>query len=298
MNKILSDNINASVFTGIITLMSLFIASPVFAGTLSCSVTTAAACTGGTNTIILRMSGSTNAHAELASGSTYNSSVVCCSGITGLGTSCSTGVNTSLLWLAGATNAHSSQLQTNGNYTNNACISVPTGGAISVGYQATNCTGYDTTIASMSGSTNAHIGNGTQYSTKICATGAATIPLPVQGTLTSSVFDTTANSTSIGYNSIMWKGTAGTGKVSFQLGAASAITGPWNYYGGSTCGALDWFDTTGPNAPVELKGATCLSNWNNKRYFRYKVKVCSSTDCSSIGTVSPIIDDIIVNWSS
>ena len=281
-------------------VVSIFTALPAYAGTLSCTVTTAALCTGGTNTIILRMSGSTNAHAELPSQSNgnYSSNVVCCSGITGLSNSC-TAPSAVVLRLAGTTNAHSEQNNlTNVNYTSNACISVPTGGTISVGYQSTDCSGYDTTIGSMSSSTNAHIANGTQYPTKICASGAATVALPVSGTLTSSVFDTTANSNSVGYNSIMWKGTLGTGKVSFQLGASSSATGPWNYYGGTTCGALDWFNTTGPNTPIELKGATCLANWNNKRYFRYKVKICSNNDCATPGAVSPVINDVVVNWSS
>jgi hypothetical protein len=171
-------------------VVSIFIASPVYAGTLSCTVTTAAACTGGTNTIILRMSGSTNAHAELPSGTNYTSSVVCCSGITGLGNSCSTGVTSSVLWLAGATNAHSSQAQTNANYNSDACISVPTGGTISVGYQASNCTGYDTTIGSMSDVTNAHIGDGTAYTTKICASGGVVLnPVPT----TTSISPTSKN---------------------------------------------------------------------------------------------------------
>ena len=65
--------------------------SSLFAGTLSCTVTTAAACTGGTNVVVLRMSGSDNAHAELPgqSNAAYASNVVCCSGVTNLGTSCS-----------------------------------------------------------------------------------------------------------------------------------------------------------------------------------------------------------------
>ena len=287
-------------------VVSIFVAQPAYAGTLSCTVTTAALCTGGTNTIILRMSGSTNAHAELPSQSNgnYAGNVVCCSGITGLSNSC-TAPSAVVLRLAGTTNAHSEQnSQANANYTSNACISVPTGGTISVGYQATNCTGYDTTLGSMSGATNAHVGDGTQYATKICATAAATVALPVSGTLTSSVFDTTANSTSVGYNSIMWKGTLGTGKVSFQLAASNTPTpGSWSYYGGGTCGALAWFDTLGPNIPIELKGiglnaATCRTAWNNMRYFRYKVKICSNNDCATPGTVSPVIDDVIVNWSS
>lgn len=300
MKKFLSDNISASVFIGIITLISIFMASPVFAETLSCSVTTAAACVGGTNAIILRMSGSTNAHAELPSGTNYTGNVVCCSGVTGLGNSCSTGVTSSVLWLAGTTNAHSSQAQTNANYNSNACISVPTGGTISVGYQASNCTGYDTTLGSMSGDTNAHVGDGNAYARKICATTAAIValPLPASATLTSSVYDTTANTTSVGYNSIMWKGTPGTGKVSFQFAASPSFSGPWNYYGGATCGPLAWFDTIGPDNPVELKeGLGCIGAWNNKRYYRYKVQICSASDCAGLGSISPIINKIIVNWA-
>jgi hypothetical protein len=143
----------------------------VYAGTLSCSVTTAAACTG---TVIWRMSGATNAHAELPSQATaaYDSNVVCCSGVTDLGTSC-TGTFATALKLSGVTNAHSEQ-NSQVNYANNACISVPSGGSVSIGYQATNCTGFDTTLGSMTGTTNAHVGNTTAYTTKICGTAAAT----------------------------------------------------------------------------------------------------------------------------
>lgn len=263
---------------------------------LSCSVTTAAACTGGTKTVIYRMSGSSNAHAELPSQSTaaYASNVVCCSGVTGMGNSC-TGTFATPLKLSGTTNAH---VQQTGSYPQNACISAPSGGSVSIGYQSTNCTGFDTTLGSMSAADNAHVGNISAYTTKICGTmTGSTGGLPVSDTLTSSVFDTTSTSASISYNSIMWKGTQGTGQVRFQLSAASATTGPWNFYGGATCGALDWFSTSGPDSPVELKGTSCVSNWNNKRYFRYKVQICSG-DCATNGATSPTIDDIIVNWSS
>lgn len=141
-----------------------------YAGTLSCSVTTAAACTG---TVIYRMSGTTNAHAELPSQSTaaYASNVVCCTGVTGLGNAC-TGTFTTALKLSAATNAHSEQ-NSQVNYANSACISVASGGTVSIGYQATNCTGFDTTLGSMSSATNAHVGDGTAYTTKICGTAAA-----------------------------------------------------------------------------------------------------------------------------
>ncbi|MBI5405949.1 hypothetical protein HY972_02840 [Candidatus Kaiserbacteria bacterium] len=140
-----------------------------YAGTLSCSVTTAAACTG---TVIYRMSGVANAHAELPSQSTaaYASNVVCCTGVTGLGNACS-GTFATALKLSGVTNAHSEQ-NSQANYVNNACIQAPSGGSVSIGYQATNCTGFDTTLGSMSAATNAHVGDGTAYATKICGTAA------------------------------------------------------------------------------------------------------------------------------
>jgi len=155
------------------------------AGTLSCSITTAAACTGGTNTIILRMSGSGNAHAELPSqaNGNYATNVVCCSGVTGLGNSCS-GTFATVVKLSGTSNGHAEQ-NSQANYANSACISVASG-SVSVGYQATNCTGFDTTIGSMSGVTNAHVGNSAAYpSIQICATAAGTPP-PTLTTYTNS----------------------------------------------------------------------------------------------------------------
>lgn len=300
MRKEFIDKNYLSLLKGIILMSLVFVASSVYAGTLSCSVTTAASCTG---TVIYRMSGSTNAHAQLSSQSNpnYDNNVVCCSGVTGLSNACVAPFAVALQ-LEKVTNAHS-QINTQTGYTNNACMSVPTGGTVSIGYVTSpaTCTGsgYDTTLGSIYSNTNSHVGNTTAYTIKICGTATgASAGVPAKGTLTSSVFDTTANSTSIGYNSIMWKGTAGTGKVRFQLAASSSATGPWNYYGGSTCGALDWFDTTGPDSPVELKGTSCVSNWNNKRYFRYKVQVCSASDCTSQGATSPVVNSIIVNWSS
>ena len=169
----LLPNFNEKRKVAVVCLATFFFTllfSPiVYAGTLSCSVTTAAACTG---TVIWRMSGSTNAHAELPSQATaaYDSNVVCCSGVTGLGNACS-GTFATALKLSGVTNAHSEQ-NSQVNYANCACISVPSGGSVSVGYQATNCTGFDTTLGSMTGNTNAHTGDGTAYTTKICATAA------------------------------------------------------------------------------------------------------------------------------
>lgn len=126
-----------------------------------------------------------------------------------------------------------------------------------------------------------------------------TTPKAISGTLISSIFDTTITS-GAGYNSIMWKGLLGgvsnnEGKVRFQFAGSNSASGPWNYYGGSTCGSSDYFDPGNSNTPIELIGASCLSEWNNMRYFRYKVQICSN-DCLVAGDNTPVINDIIVNW--
>lgn len=137
---------------------------------LSCSITTAAECTSP-SIIMIRMSSSTNAHAELSSQSTagYASNVICCSGGTGLDNSCS-GTFAVVAKLSAVTNAHIEQSSLS-NYANNACMSV-TAGTVSIVYQSSNCTGYDTTLASMTASTNAHVGSPADYTTKICGSVA------------------------------------------------------------------------------------------------------------------------------
>jgi len=125
--------------------------------------------------------------------------------------------------------------------------------------------------------------------------------VPIYGDLTSAVFDSTEAAAGAGYNSILWKGMLGgpvadQGRVRFQLATSDASGGPWNYLGGSTCGTLDWFDAATPDAPIELIGAVCQAEWNNKRYFRYKIRICSN-DCISAGTYTPTVDDVVVNWA-
>lgn len=77
--------------------------------------------------IVLRMSGSDNAHAELASQSTgsYASNVVCCSGVSGMTTTCS-GTFATVAKLSAVTNAHV-EIGTQTNYNNNVCLQVPVG---------------------------------------------------------------------------------------------------------------------------------------------------------------------------
>lgn len=283
---------------------TIFLAQSAYAGTLSCSVTTAASCTG---TTILRLSNASGGHVELPSqaNGNYAGNVICCSGPSGLGNSCTTGATTTVLRLSGATNAHTEQAgQTNVNYNaNNACISVGTGGTVSIGYQSSNCSGYDTTLGSMSAITNAHVGSSPVYSSiQICGSATGTVALlNTTGTVTSAVFDASASST---YNSIYWKGslgTGGTGKVRFQFAASDSSTGPWNYYGGSTCAVTDWFNTSGPSSAVELIGSgasagTCRTAFNNKRYYRYKVQICSN-DCATGGQYTPTVTGVVMSYA-
>lgn len=137
----------------------------------SCSITTQAGCTG---TVLLRMSGSTNAHAELPSQSTsnYNNNVVCCTGVAGLSNSCLANNKEIFARLSGVTNAHVERnTESNVNYNQNVCLaSTYAGDEITIGYQANNCDGYDTTLFSMSNTpTNSQVGIPSAYNNKVCA---------------------------------------------------------------------------------------------------------------------------------
>ena len=177
------------------------------------------------------------------------------------------------------------------NYTSGTSVTLtatPAGGNTFAGWAGSGCSGTGTCVITVDSNKSAtatfNLSGGT---------------LPITGTFTSSVFDS-AITGGAAFNSIMWKGTAGTGRVRFQFAASSANTGSWTYYGdgGAGCGTgvSDYFDSTGPNNPVELKGSTCVSNWKNKRYYRYKLKICSN-DCLVTGTTSPTVTNVIVNWS-
>jgi len=73
------------------------------------------------------------------------------------------------LKLSGITNAHVGK-NTHSDYANSVCLSAPTGSTIVCDY-ATDCNalgpGY-TCLVSISGDTNAHVGNCAAYETKVC----------------------------------------------------------------------------------------------------------------------------------
>ena len=73
--------------------------------------------------------------------------------------------------------------------------------------------------------------------------------------------------------------------------ASNSSSSPWSYVGGTTCGANDWWDATAANAPVKIK---CCSDLNNKRYYRYKIQLCSY-DRSVAGENSPLVTDVVIS---
>ena len=145
-----------NIFLGIIFIMIVFPISNIY-GALSCVIIdhSSVDCDqsiGPDATIVFHMSGSTNAHAELpgVGTSNYMKNTVCCYGVAGLGTSCSGNYET-IVRLSGTTgtNAHVERnTQTNVNYNNQkACLSSSyAGDEITIGYQASNCNGYETTL--------------------------------------------------------------------------------------------------------------------------------------------------------
>ncbi len=156
---------NQQLFLPALVLVILIIPVNFAQALLSCNVS-ASACTGSEVTVF-KMEALSNSHSELNNQSNYTKRV-CCSGPVGLGTSCS-GSYVTVVKLYASANSHAEQ-NSQSNYTNSICLSVPASETINLAYQANNCAGYDTTIASISGTTNSHMGDASAYTTKICAT--------------------------------------------------------------------------------------------------------------------------------
>lgn len=155
------------IFCLIFVLSTFFAGAHLVSAALSCSVSNT--CTSP-DVIIFRLEDIDNSHTELPSENNY-ANLVCCSGVTGLSNSCSDTYEV-VARLSGDTNAH---IEENTEVTaaydgHDACISVPSGGTVTIGYQNNSCTGFDTIVASISTAlTNAHLGNAGAYLRKICA---------------------------------------------------------------------------------------------------------------------------------
>ena len=131
---------------------------------------------------------------------------------------------------------------------------------------------------------------------------------PAIGTFISPIFDTSAvNGAS--FNWLMASGTTPTGKIRIQFATSNCSNGATNP---SACTTGSWGSTgsdyLGPScdsASYYYNGAAigvskeigCFANHNNKRYFRYKLILCSASNCSDIGGNTPQVDDVIINWS-
>lgn len=117
--------------------------------------------------------------------------------------------------------------------------------------------------------------------------------LPASGFIISSTVDTndTIITPGAGFNSIMWNGSLNGGKVRLQLATSDSNLGPWTFKG-PYCNINDYYENNA-NTPNKIKCA----DHNNKRYFRYKIILCSNANCASPGPNNPTINNVIVNWS-
>lgn len=113
------------------------------------------------------------------------------------------------------------------------------------------------------------------------------MPVFTSGYLDSTTFDT---GVALGsqLNSVLWHGSQPPGTaVRFQFATGNVSSGPWIFVGSD--GTSNTYYSTGPDASL-LLGYTAH---NNARYFRYRVILLSS----AVQTLSPRVDDVIVNWS-
>ncbi|MDP3015140.1 MAG: hypothetical protein Q8N28_01880 [bacterium] len=112
---------------------------------------------------------------------------------------------------------------------------------------------------------------------------------PETATLTSSIFDTGV-STGVAINTIMWQGSQPTGTgVKFQIASdATSTPATWNYRGPDGSDTTH-YQPTGDNVQSQIN----LAYHNNHRYFRYKIFLTSNSG----QTLSPRVDDVIINWS-
>lgn len=110
------------------------------------------------------------------------------------------------------------------------------------------------------------------------------------GELISSTFDT-GSGDGAAYNSVIWRGTkpAGT-RVKFQMAGSNNQSGPFNFFGGDACDSNNWWEPEN-NAAQEIK---CFSQINNKRYFRYKIRLESNPPNYDS---TPMVDDVVINFS-
>lgn len=110
------------------------------------------------------------------------------------------------------------------------------------------------------------------------------------GELISSTFDTGSGS-GAAYNSIVWRGVKPVGtRVKFQMAGSNNQSGPFNFVGGDACDSNNWWEPEN-NTAQEIK---CYSQLNNKRYFKYKIRLESNPPNYDN---TPTVDDVVINFS-
>lgn len=124
---------------------------------------------------------------------------------------------------------------------------------------------------------------------------SGTSTYPMSGEIVSPVFDTGAVN-GAGFNYILLKGSTPVGtKARAQFATANDAAGPWTFLG-PNCDTTSYYYDSALSSPEQSKEIKCYDNHNNKRYFKYKVILCSG-DCSAGGDGTPQINDVIINWS-
>jgi len=118
---------------------------------------------------------------------------------------------------------------------------------------------------------------------------STTIQTGSSGYLISSTFDT-GYPDGMKINAILWQGALGVGgtnSVKFQIASSNSSGGPWTFIG-SDGTSNTFYVPSGPGTSYPIP----VGQHNNKRYFRYKVQL----DKDGAST-SPVVEDIIINWS-
>ena len=114
-----------------------------------------------------------------------------------------------------------------------------------------------------------------------------------------------------GFHNLNWVETnTGSQRVKFQIASCDSVTGStcndgggWSYKGpdGSTGTYYGFYETNFSDYCSGSSGTyNCRISFDhyNKRYFRYKITLCSASDCSSSGAApSPGVNKVILNWS-
>ena len=126
----------------------------------------------------------------------------------------------------------------------------------------------------------------------VCATSDYKVVTSWVATSTSSTLDSATFDTGVTngaqLNSALWQGSQPAGTtVGFQFAASNSSSGPWSFLGSD--GTANSYYTVNVNTSQKLS----YSDFNNYRYFRYRVKLTSD----QTQRLTPIVGKVIVNYS-